>query len=61
MNDDRIKKSLADINTGEKGWQKLIASDAGSFSKKLAEKNLLRLAALRKELLSQLNKPTSDQ
>jgi hypothetical protein len=61
MNDDRIRKSLSDINTGEKGWQKVLSSDAGSHSQKLAEKNLIRLAALRKELLSQLNHPGSDQ
>lgn len=54
MNDaDHLRKLLADIKTGEKGWRKALATAEGSFSRTLAEKNLLRLAALRQTLLGQ--------
>ena len=52
---DRIRKLLANIKSGEKGWRKTLATAEGSFSKKLAEENLRRLQALRQTLLSQLN------
>ena len=55
MNDiDHIRKSLASVKTGEKGWRKVLATAEGSFSRKLAEENLRRLAALRLTLLNQL-------
>ena len=61
MNDiDHIRKSLANVKTGEKGWRKVLATAEGSFSRKLAEENLRRLAALRLTLLNQLDAVDSD-
>jgi len=53
---ERIRKSLADIKLGEKGWQRVLATAEGSFSQRLAEKNLSRLEALRQTLLHELDK-----
>lgn len=51
---ERMRKLLADTKAGEKGWRKALATAEGSFSRTLAEKNLIRLAALRQTLLDQL-------
>jgi hypothetical protein len=56
---DHIRKLLADTKAGEKGWRKVLATSAGSFSRKQAEDNLRRLAALHETLLSQLPLPES--
>jgi hypothetical protein len=61
MNDiDHIRKLLADVKAGEKGWRKVLATAEGSFSKKLAQENLRRLAALRLTLLNQLKAVDED-
>jgi hypothetical protein len=52
---DRIRKSLTDTKAGEKGWRRSLIAAEGSFSRTLAENNLIRLAALRELLLSQLS------
>ena len=60
MNDiERIRKSLADIKVGERGWQKVLTSAEGSFSQRQAQENLHRLAALREILLTELKKMDS--
>jgi hypothetical protein len=51
---DRIRKLLADNKAGEKGWRKVLSTAEGSFSRKLAEQNLIRLEASRETLLRQL-------
>ncbi len=56
---DHIRKLLADNKAGEKGWRKVLSTAEGSFSRKLAEQNLLRLEASRETLLSQLVASTS--
>ena len=52
---DHIQKLLNDVKNGEKGWRKVLATAEGSFSRKLAQENLLRLDNLRETLLDQLN------
>jgi hypothetical protein len=56
---DHIRKLLADNKAGEKGWRKVLSTAEGSFSRKLAEQNLIRLEASRETLLSQLVASTS--
>ncbi len=51
---DRIRKLLRETKAGEKGWQKVLTRAEGSYSRTLAEKNLVRLAALRETLVNQL-------
>ena len=52
---DRIQKLLNDVKNGEKGWRKVLTTAEGSFSRKLAQENLLRLDQVRENLLNQLN------
>lgn len=52
---DHIQKLITDVKNGEKGWRKVLATAEGSFSRKLAQENLLRLDALHETLLLQLN------
>jgi hypothetical protein len=62
MNDiERIRKSLADIKVGERGWQKVLTFSEGSFSQRQAQENLRRLAALRERLQNELKKADSGQ
>jgi hypothetical protein len=52
---DQIRKLLEDVKADERGWNRTCATAEGHFSKRLAEENLRRLAALRQMLLSQLS------
>lgn len=52
---DRVHKLLAATKAGEKGWRKTLDTAEGSHSRTLAEKNLVRLSALRKMLIEQLD------
>ena len=54
---DRIRKQIAETHAGEQGWRRVLTTAEGSFSRTLAQKNLSRLAALRKTLLNQLKTP----
>ncbi len=48
-----LQKSLAQISANEKGWQKVVATAAGSYSRNFASEQLRRLDEQRSSLLGQ--------
>jgi hypothetical protein len=49
-----VQKSLDRISANEKGWQKVLATAEGSYSRSFASEQLRRLAVERNTLLSQI-------
>jgi hypothetical protein len=48
-----LQKSLAQISANEKGWQKVLATAEGSYSRSFASEQLRRLEVQRNTLLRQ--------